>query len=264
MNKQSELIKSQQVWSYQAGELETANDQVVVEYVLTLYIDEQEFATMICTPQHLPDLIIGFLAAEGLIRSTEQISKLEVDVPKGTAEIKLSGEAQRLKESFGKRWVGSCCGKSRLFYFESDLKTAKTIVKQQPFHAERCLELMRALQQRSTAFQQTGGVHNAALANEQELLIIRTDIGRHNALDKIFGAWLQHPMPLQDKAVVFSGRVSSEVILKTAKIGVGLLVSKSAPSDLAIQFAHELNSTLIGFARKDRFNVYTHPQRIKT
>jgi FdhD protein len=121
---------------------------------------------------------------------------------------------------------------------------------------------MRLLQESSADFKQTGGVHNAALCCADELIAVRTDIGRHNTLDKLYGFWLKHPLPLYDKVIAFSGRISSEVLLKTAKIGVGILLSKSAPTDLALRLADDLGITAVGFIRGDRFNVYSHPERI--
>jgi FdhD protein len=121
---------------------------------------------------------------------------------------------------------------------------------------------MKALQNSSTVFKETGGVQNAALCSEDEMLIARTDIGRHNALDKILCFCIQNRVAIQDKIIAFSGRISSEVLLKAAKIGVGVILSKSAPTDLAINLAHDLNITAVGFIRGNSFNVYSHPERI--
>lgn len=262
MSDRVSFIAEREVTTYKDGVFTKTKDHIIKEYVLTLYVNQQEFATFVCTPVHLQDFLYGFLASEGFIRSASQVEKINIDEEKGSAYIDLSTHPEREQNSFGKRWIGSCCGKSRLFYFENDMKTAKTIMKQQSFKAETCLHWMDRLQELSTEFKQTGGVHNAALCSEQGIELVRTDIGRHNALDKIFGAWLQAPFKLSDKALLFSGRVSSEVILKTAKIGVGLLISKSAPSELAIELAEELNITLIGFARHQRMNIYSHPNRV--
>ncbi len=121
---------------------------------------------------------------------------------------------------------------------------------------------MEELQQQSEQFMRTGGVHNAALAEPDGLLAVRTDIGRHNALDKIYGHMLRSRISVKNKLIVFSGRLSSEVLLKISKIGAGIVLSKSAPTDLALRLADDLQITVIGFARGSKMNVYTHPNRI--
>jgi FdhD protein len=121
---------------------------------------------------------------------------------------------------------------------------------------------MKSLQNGSVIFQQTGGVHNATLCSESKIIVARSDIGRHNALDKLYGYCLLQQIPVRDKIIAFSGRVSSEVLLKVSKIGVGILLSKSAPTDLALQLAEDLNITVVGFIRGNKLNVYTHPEHI--
>ncbi len=90
----------------------------------------------------------------------------------------------------------------------------------------------------------------------------RSDIGRHNALDKLYGYCINEQIAIRDKVLIFSGRISSEILIKASKIGVGILLSKSAPTDLAIKLAHDLNMTAVGFIRNDSFNIYSHPERI--
>ncbi|WP_028547981.1 formate dehydrogenase accessory sulfurtransferase FdhD [Paenibacillus sp. UNC451MF] len=247
---------------YEGGRLQEREDEVAAEYPLTIKVDGEEFATIVCSPSCLEDMVVGFLASEGMIRSMEQIRKLSLDPERGYADVELTAAQNTGKDWYNKRFIGSCCGKSRQFYFHNDARTAKTITSRMTITAEQCLALMRGLQQCSPDFRNTGGVHNAALASTEELLVIRSDIGRHNALDKIYGHCLQHRIPLKGKVLVFSGRVSSEVLLKTAKIGVGIVLSKSAPTQLALQLADDLGITVIGFIRGDSFNVYTHHERL--
>ena len=127
---------------------------------------------------------------------------------------------------------------------------------------EQVWSLMERLQTGSKDFIATGGVHNAALCAADDLLAVRTDIGRHNALDKLYGYSLLHGIRMADKLIAFSGRLSSEVVLKAAKMGCGLLLSKSAPTDLALKLAEELGITCIGFIRGRRLTVYTYPERL--
>lgn len=150
------------------------------------------------------------------------------------------------------------------FYFMNDAKMAKTM---RDVHVilsfEDIFRLMRLMQSSAQTFQETGGVHNAALCDKNEIVLSRMDIGRHNALDKIYGYCLKHDILLQDKIIVFSGRISSEILLKVAKIGCEVVLSKSAPTELALQLAEDLGITAVGFVRNQSLNVYTHPQRIE-
>ena len=244
-----------------ASELE---DDIAAEFPLTVRLDGEEFATIVCSPSDLNDMVVGFLASEGVIRRADDIRSMSLDEAGGFAYVELHRPQQAEKELHSKRFIGSCCGKSRQFYFHNDVRTARTATGGPTVPAARCLELMRMLQASSDDFRHTGGVHNAALAGaDGPLLAVRSDIGRHNALDKLYGHALRHGVPTREAIVVFSGRLSSEVVLKTAKIGCGLLLSKSAPTDLALRLADDLGITCAGFIRGDAMNVYTHPRRIR-
>lgn len=238
------------------------DDIIATEFPLTVMLNGQEFATMVCSPTDLEDLLVGFLASEGMILFNDDITSLSIDEENGFAYVELNNPLEVTEHDHSKRFIGSCCGKSRQFYFKSDVKTAKTVRSQLPISVSQCYSLMEELQDKSMQFKKTGGVHNAALATVDNILTIRTDIGRHNALDKVYGDILKNCRPLKDKVIVFSGRISSEVLLKISKIGIGILISKSAPTDLALKLADDLGITTIGFVRNDKMNVYTHPERI--
>lgn len=237
-------------------------DDVVIEYPLTIRLDGEEFATMVCTPTDMEDLVAGFLASEGIIQTFEDIKSISIDKGAGFAYIELTNKRSVNKDMVSKRVISSCCGKSRQFYFLNDVKTAKTIMSRTQIRAEQCIRLMKLLQESSVDFQRTGGLHNAALCDANQILVARSDIGRHNALDKIYGHTIQHQVSMKDKMIAFSGRISSEVLLKVSKMGVGILLSKSAPSNLALELAHDLGITAVGFIRNERMNIYTHPERI--
>lgn len=237
-------------------------DQIAIEFPLTIVLNGEEFATMVCTPTELPDLVTGFLASEGVIRFVEDIESMSVNEQQGFVYVEVRNKQPVSKASYSKRFIGSCCGKSRQFYFQNDVKTAKTVMSRMHLSIDQSLNLMKLLQQQSSDFQNTGGVHNAALCSSEEIIFSCTDIGRHNTLDKIYGYCLTKRLPLRGKVIVFSGRISSEVLLKTAKIGVGILLSKSAPTDLALKLAEDLGITSVGFIRGNKMNIYTHPERI--
>lgn len=242
---------------------EISLEKITAEFPFTIILDGQEFATIVCSPNDLENLTRGFLASEGVIRTNADIKSLQIDAYKGFAYVALKTPVTMERLDHSSRFIGSCCGKSRQFYFKSDARTAKTIINKFTISISSCFQLMNELLEGSEEFKQTGGVHNAALATKEKLLITSTDIGRHNTLDKIFGAMLRDKIPAKDKLIVFSGRISSEVLLKISKMGIGLIISKSALTDLAAELANDLGITVIGFARKDRLNIYSHPERIQ-
>ncbi|WP_456275307.1 formate dehydrogenase accessory sulfurtransferase FdhD [Bacillus sp. AK128] len=252
----------QRIVKYTDGKLQEHEDEIVLEFPLTIFVNNMEFATMVCTPTHFDEMVIGFLASEGVIRFRDDIKSININEDKGYAYVELHADITTSQEYYSKRFIGSCCGKSRQFYFHNDAKTAKTSTSTSTLTPSQCIKLMNDMQHSSKVFQQTGGVHNAALCSPDEMIVSRTDIGRHNALDKLYGYSLLNRLPVRDKVIVFSGRISSEVLLKAAKIGVGIVLSKSAPTDLAIKLANDLNITAVGFIRGQSFNVYSHEHRI--
>jgi len=251
------------VWRYGADGWSAGEDAVAEEMPLTIRLDGEEFATIVCSPLDTEDLVYGFLAGEGIIATPDDVERIDWDDSAGFANVALRRRLAGAEADFGRRVIGSCCGRSRQFFFRSDVRTARTSLSRMRMRPEDCLAAMAELQRLSAAFARTGGVHNAALwAPGQGLVAMRTDIGRHNALDKLFGHCLRNGILTRDTAVIFSGRISSEVLLKTAKIGSAILIAKSAPTGLALRLAHDLGITTAGFVRGDRMNVYTHPERL--
>lgn len=256
------VMREKTVLRFDGQSMSEIDDVIALEYPLTIVIDGEEFATMVCSPCHLEELVVGFLASEGLIRLPDEIDSIAFDDDRGFAYVGLKRKRPIKKEVYSKRFIGSCCGKSRQFYLQNDAKTAKTVMSRATISTAQCFFLMNEMEKQSLEFRQTGGLHNAALCTPEQLLISRTDIGRHNALDKLYGYALKQKIGIKDKIIVFSGRISSEVLLKAAKIGTGILLSKSAPTTLALELAHDLGITTIGFIRENRMTVYTHPERV--
>ncbi|SDH04331.1 FdhD protein [Alteribacillus persepolensis] len=252
----------QSIVTYQNGTFCSKDDDIVREVPLTIYVNNEEFATMVCSPSYFEEMVIGFLASEGILFFIDDIKMMDIDEDTGFAYVTLTKNRVKHPSYYAKRVIGSCCGKSRQFYFHNDTVTSKTSLTTTTITAHQCIHLMENMQQNSFSFKQTGGVHNAAICTPHELLISRADIGRHNALDKLYGYCLLKRISVRDKILVFSGRLSSEVLTKAAKIGVGIVLSKSAPTDLAVKLADDLNITAVGFIRGTSFNIYSHPHRI--
>jgi FdhD protein len=249
---------------FDQGTWSEQEDTVVTEFALTIKLNQREFATMVCTPEYMEELVVGFLASEHVISSASDVTNLWIDHARGFAHVTAEQKHDWHERFQSKRYITSCCGMSRQgFYFVNDAFTAKRMHKNQTcFRADQCIALMNSMQLLAGTFQRTGGVHNAALCEGNDIVLSRIDIGRHNALDKIYGHCLKYGISPDNKALVFSGRLSSEIVIKASKIGCAVILSKSAPTELALQLADQLGITTVGFIRNQSFNVYTHPKRI--
>ncbi|PZE21879.1 formate dehydrogenase accessory sulfurtransferase FdhD [Paenibacillus xerothermodurans] len=249
---------------FENGQIKRAEDTIVTEFAVTVKINGQELMTMVCTPEHIEDMVVGYLASEGMIRRYADIDEIWVQEKEGFVHVKSSKINPFSRELQSKRYITSCCGMSRQgFVFANDALTAKKMNDiRVNVSLDDCFRLMSEMQQSAATFHNTGGVHNAALCDVNGIVLSRMDIGRHNALDKIYGHCLKNDISIGDKIIVFSGRISSEILLKVAKIGCEVILSKSAPTELALQLAEELGITTVGFIRNRSLNVYTHPQRI--
>lgn len=246
------------------GQAEQLEDHVVTEYTVTVKLNGQELVTMVCTPEYVEDMVIGFLASEGIIRSARDIEDIWTQEKEGFVHVKTEKVNPFYEKLQGKRYITSCCGVSRPgFVFATDALNAKKMAGNPvKISVEDCFRFMSDMQESADIFQQTGGVHNAALYDVNGPVITRMDIGRHNALDKIYGHCLRNHVSMEDKFIVFSGRISSEILLKVAKIGCAVVLSKSAPTELALKLAEQLGITAIGFIRNNSMNVYTHAERV--
>ncbi|GAF17533.1 formate dehydrogenase chain D [Bacillus sp. JCM 19046] len=264
-SSEGKVYGKREVTKYADGEQKTFSDTVAVEVPITIKVNGEEFVTVVCSPEYIEDMVIGYLASEGVIDSFRMVQSIRYDQTNGYVHVSLSRELSQLHQLLqGKRYITSCCGMSRQgFIFASDSKTTKTM-KSRNVHLtdQECFKLMNELQSEAHVFKQTGGVHNAALATKDGIVLMRMDIGRHNALDKLYGYCLRNGISLTDKVMLFSGRLSSEILLKVAKIGCEIVLSKSAPTDRALMIAEELEITAVGFIRAQSMNVYTCSERI--
>ncbi len=233
------------------------DDSIIVEYPFTIFIDDEEIITLLCTPKSLRHLALGFIYSEGFIDKMEDLDRLELDQENGRAYIYLK-KRNKFNESFqGKRTITSGCGKGTVFYNVLDSLKSIKIETAVEIEIEKIKNFMRSFSRKSDLFLLTGGVHSCALYDINGILVFEEDIGRHNALDKILGKALEDGLDLSDKFILTSGRISSEIILKAAKRGIPLVVSRSAPTSLAIDIAKELNIGLVGFVRGEKLNIYS-------
>jgi FdhD protein len=237
-------------------------DVVVVESPLTIILNDQELATLLCSPTNLRYLAIGFLFSEGLLKSKEEIKRIAVDERRGVARVETEKDAELTGDALFKRFITSGCGRGASFYSAADVQGQAKVESGLDVSVSDVLNLVQKFQHRSETFRATGGVHSAALCDARDILVFSEDIGRHNAIDKILGECLLNGIGTDDRIVVTSGRISSEILLKVARRNIPLVVSKSAPTSLGLKLAADLGVTLVGFVRGRRMNVYTHDWRI--
>jgi len=220
------------------------------------------------TPGHDLELAVGFLFTEGIIVAPEQVTGVRACGAGNVARVDLSPgiavDLSRLERNFYAASSCGICGKASLkaVRVEPRYKTMRDwpIVEATVIH--RLPETLRGAQ---AVFERTGGLHAAALFDANgNLLSLREDVGRHNALDKLIGAaFLAGHTPLSESVLLLSGRVSFELVQKAAVAGIPILAAVGAPSSLAVSLAREHGQTVLGFVRQDRFNIYTGAERIR-
>ncbi len=240
----------------------TTDDVVVREFPLTIILNNQELVTLLCSPKSLDYLAVGFLSSEGLLKNKDEIKKITVDDQRGVVRVETEAENKQAGELLFKRLITSGCGQGASFHSVTDVGGQAKVESQVRISALDIFELVREFQHRSQIFRTTGGVHSAALCDTKSILVFSEDIGRHNAIDKIFGECILKDIPTDDRIIVTSGRVSSEILIKAARRNIPLLISKSAPTDLGVRLANDLGVTLIGFVRGKRMNVYSNDWRV--
>ncbi|UOW68758.1 formate dehydrogenase accessory sulfurtransferase FdhD [Paraclostridium bifermentans] len=251
-----DVTKKYIIQKYQNEEVDEVEDLVVCEYPLTIFLNDQEFITLLCSPKSLKNLSIGFLYSEGIIKSASDIESINIDEKMGYVYIKIKDISKFAKQLYGKRVITTGCGKGSVFYNALDSLKCKSFKKNLDIDYKKLLDIMKIFNKKSELFLETGGVHSVGLIDGECILYFEEDIGRHNALDKIIGSCLIDNVNIEDKAIITSGRITSEIVLKCAKLGIGCIISRSAPTNLAIDTGKKLNIEIIGFARGNKLNVY--------
>lgn len=243
-------------------QLEETTDQVASEIGFTLNVNDKQVVTLLCTPSELDAMAIGFLLSEGILRDRESMLEVKVDEKTFTVSVRLAHIADDIDASFNKKTITSGCGRGITFTHASNLKDLppnRSLVRVAPDEIQALMNEFRSI---SELFMKTGGVHSAALADRQGIHLFAEDIGRHNAVDKLIGKAFLANIPVEEKILLSSGRISGEIMTKVIRNRIPILISRTAPTCMSITSAEDHGVTLIGFARGNRMNIYTHPQRI--
>lgn len=254
-----EVKKYMEILKLQGQSNKLIQDQVVVEHPFTIFLNQEELVTILCSPDLLKELALGFLFSENYIEDLGEIEKMEIGQGSKTINIRIKDKNRDLRDKYrGRRTITSGCGKNTSFYNIVDSKSSKKISKKMYIKPMVVVQLMKEFNNLSVLFKETGGVHSCALASTEKIIFYAEDIGRHNALDKVLGSGHLLDLDFTDKLVLSTGRISSEMLIKTGRRGIPIIISRSAPTSLAIDLAKELGITLIGFARGDKMNIYNN------
>lgn len=240
------------------------------EIPVMLTVNGEPWLEFMCTPEYLEALAIGFLYNEGLIKSAAEVAQLRVCPAGDNVDV---WTAHTIEKPIRWRMTSGCAGgvtaagndlesydrklpeppSGLLEHFDDMTLTASQI-------NELVLELFRA----QTLHRQSGGIHASALSDGWLLLLSCEDIGRHNTLDKLAGRVILENVIEPRRVILTTGRISSEMLQKSAQMGIAVVVSFTAPTSLAVQLADHWGMTLIGYAHNEHFKVYAHPERIET
>lgn len=247
------LIHSQPYRSEHQAAIEA---NVIVEARVSLSINDQVRLTFMCTPSDLEALAIGFLFTEGLIQSMTDVSLVQIYSRGGNVDVWLQDSVKHPTH-----WAyTSGCGAGLIAakFDHAPLSVADGV----SLSPEAIQHLTRQFFETQTLSEATGGVHISALSDGHQICVSAEDIGRHNTLDKIAGHCLLNRLVTSESVLLTTGRMSSDMLRKAARMGTSIVISRAAPTSLSITLAEQWGLTLIGYAPRDRFNVYTHPWRI--
>jgi FdhD protein len=248
------------------GVSDSFKDQLAVETPIAFVYNCEPYAVMMASPSDLEDFARGFSISEGIVANNLDIlaidqsakgsgTSLGIEIPPDRAALLI----ERTRSIAGRTGCG-ICGISDI---EQVMRALPHLPDSTPIRACAIDAAIKALPVHQTFNKQTGAVHAAGFASaDGELLLVREDVGRHNALDKLIGAIIRAGLSPADGMVVITSRCSMEMVQKTVTLGCPVLVAVSAPTSLAVQIAQDHGLTIAAFARGEGFNLYTHQQRI--
>jgi FdhD protein len=230
--------------------VEEVAGEVVREQPLSVFVNGEKFLTLLCSPMMLEALVVGYLWMEKVIADPSEITDLTVSAVDGRAEVTLGHPVTLPTE----RILTSGCGGGITFRIDHRLfPRLRSRLRVEPVElAARMKELFAA----AVHYRRSRGIHGAALADRERVLLVAEDVGRHNAVDKIKGEALMRGLPTEDRLLLSTGRISSEMLLKAARMGVPLVASRTSPTEMAVALAEQLGITVCGYVRLDGLNVY--------
>lgn len=226
------------------------------ERAITLIVDGEELATIACSPVRVIALALGFLRVEDIIAGADDVALMEVCDEETVVKVRLGPTARRVPHD-RKRILTSGCGRG--VTFSLDVVPVAGGLRVRP---EQVMEWMETLLDGASGYRDHGGTHAAGLFGPDGLELLVEDIGRHNTVDRIAGEALLADRPTAGKAILTSGRISSEMLVKCSRLGVGLAASRTSPTELAVSLAQEAGIALVGYVRRGQLQVFHDPGRL--
>jgi FdhD protein len=238
------------------GNWQTIDADVIVETPVSLTVNGEVWLTFMCTPVDLENMAVGFLFNEGVIKSADEVVDARLCASGDNVDVWLNHSVEKPDKW---RRTSGCSG--GLTSVMSD-PPAQLMTNGSILDANQVGELINQLFESQQLYRESGGVHTSALTDGRQTWIVAEDIGRHNTLDKIAGRILREGINLPTRIILTTGRISSEMLQKSARLKASIVISRTSPSSLSIEMAQKWGITLIGYARRSRFNIYTHPERV--
>jgi FdhD protein len=229
------------------------------ESPVSLTVNGQIWTTFMCTPVDLEALMLGFLYNEGVVNSIDEVADVRICEHGDNVDIWLNHDVQKPKS--WTRTSGCTGGVTAVNLIERPQTVARA--EEILISTDRIHQLVEKLFESQELYRETGGVHTSVLSDGEQVIVSAEDIGRHNTLDKLAGLCLMKNLWPEKRILVSTGRISSEMLQKTVRMDAKIIASRTSPSSLSIELADAWGVTLIGYARRRRFNLYTHPERIR-
>jgi len=236
----------------------TIEGEVIEEGFVSIFVNGAELVTVMCSPREQDRFAIGFLCNEGIIGSLGDVRAVHV-CPSGACVDVWLTRSDFVRPN--RLILTSGCGGGVTF---NDLTiTVEPLKSTIAIAPQKLAELMIEMQQRATLYARSRGVHTAALSDGENIIVLAEDVGRHNTIDKVRGACLIERIDPRDKILLCTGRISSEMINKAARMGCPIVASRTSPTSLSVQLARQWNITLAGYVRREQVKVYAHPERLR-
>jgi FdhD protein len=258
VQKMKETSIAMQYQLFQNKKNESIDARIIVEAPVSLTVNGEVWITFMCSPIQLEALAIGFLFNEGIIKEFEEAADVRVCEHGDNVDVWLTHSAKKPE-----KWTRtSGCG--------GGMTSIETPASHAPaqhqndlaLSPEQIPALLKILDGDQTLYRQTGGVHTSVLTDGENRLLAADDIGRHNTLDKLAGLMLIKGIKPKTRMLLTTGRISSEMMQKAIRLGVSVVISRTSPNSISVELAEKQGITLIGYAKRHRFNVYTHAERI--